>query len=114
MNTRDLEDFARFAIILHAHEKPSGTGNAVRDAGRLRRMARSLAGLGVAECNRELTTREEMRAKALRNDVWAIAQEFGCERVSFGDPRGAALRLHWRDTSYAWNNGSGTGLAVPE
>lgn len=68
------------------------------DAARLKSMARAIGRLDEAQCNRDLTKREEMRRAKLLEAVRTLAKEYGIARVEHNsDPRGYAVYLHFPD-----------------
>lgn len=68
------------------------------DAAKLKSMARAVGRLDEAQCNRDLTEREEMRRTKLLQAIRALAAEYGITKVDHNsDPRGYAVYLHFPD-----------------
>lgn len=68
------------------------------DAAKLKSMARAVGRLDEAQCNRDLTEREETRRAKLLEAIRALAAEYGITRVEHNsDPRGYAVYLHFPD-----------------
>lgn len=58
---------------------------------------RSLQGLAIAECNGELTPRQQVRQKTLTAKVEAYAKSVGMVATVGGDPRGYVVKVKWPD-----------------
>lgn len=63
------------------------------DVAELRKAARSLESLAVADCNYGLTSRQFVRRQGLRSFVDGLAAEYGFRAECHGDPRGLVVKL---------------------
>lgn len=78
-----------------------------RDVAELRRAARSLDALAVADCNVGLTDRQEARRERLAEQVAEIASRYSLRAHTSGDPRGAVVRLFSADETEGDGFGGG-------
>jgi hypothetical protein len=81
------------------------------DVTALRRAARSLERLAVADCNHGLTAWQERRREALSVKVKALASGYTLDATCHGDPRGLVVKLVDPENPSAGDSfGSGWGV----
>lgn len=63
------------------------------DVAELRKAARSLEALAIADCNYGMTSRQQSRRDKLRMFVVELATDYGFRAECHGDPRGLVVKL---------------------
>jgi hypothetical protein len=86
----------------------------LQDATSILRAATTLERIATAQCNRDLTRREERQDAAAERRVERICEKYPGVTPDFsGDPRGYTLKLHLPNGQYNTWGGAPVGYGVP-
>jgi hypothetical protein len=97
----NLEDVACFVAVLARYAPAAKPAQLIaREALAIRDDAARLHALAEHECNRGLTAQETAREQRIQQRVVAVLAEYGVtpDNIRFnGDPRGAALKIRFKN-----------------